>query len=101
VTDILSVSGAIIHLSVERWRHVFHRHPEVASLKENILETVAAPDLIQEGDNGELLALKFYQQTPLGSKWLAVVYREEEEGGFIITAYLTRRPAKRNIVWKR
>jgi len=71
--------------------------------REIVLETVIEPDLIQQGDFGELLAVRFYPETQLTSKFLVVAYRETSpEDGFIITAYLTNQPSvKRVIIWKR
>lgn len=72
-------------------------------MRTEILETVSDPDLIQEGDSGELLAIRSYDETPLTSKFLVVPYREvSEEDGFILTAYLTSRPSSsRTVTWKR
>jgi hypothetical protein len=50
-----------------------------------ILETVSAPDLILQGHGKELLALRHYERTPLGSKDIVVVYREDRQ--LIITAF--------------
>ena len=59
--------------------------------------------MIQKGDFGELLAIRFYPETPLTSKFLVVAYQEvSAEDGFILTAYLTSRPSlRREILWKR
>jgi len=58
--------------------------------RQRVLETLTEPDLIQQGDFGELLAVRFYHRTPVTSKFLVVVYREiSDEDGFILTAYLT------------
>jgi len=59
--------------------------------------------MIQEGDFGELLAIRFYAETPLARKFLVVAYREvSPEDGFVITAYLARRPSsRRTTLWKR
>ncbi len=78
------------------------RHPEMDSLRERVLETVSEPEIIQQGDFGELLAIRFYPQTPLTSKNVVVAYREiSSEDGFVLTAYLTNRPSARRIIWKR
>lgn len=79
------------------------RHPEMDDQRERVLQTVAEPDMIQQGDFGELLAVRSYQDTPLTSKFLVVAYREVgPEDGFILTAYLTRRPSARRVaMWKR
>lgn len=42
-----------------------------------VLETITNPDIIQRGDRNELMALRFYEQTPLSPKYLVVVYRDK------------------------
>jgi hypothetical protein len=92
-----------VRLTEERWQHIMHRHPEMEDQRERALETLAEPDLIQRGDFGELMAVRFYPETLLTSKFLVVVYKEiNSEDGFILTAYLTSRPsARRETIWKR
>lgn len=98
-----SHNGVPIRLTDERWQHIVGRHPEMFDQRERILETVTEPDMIQEGDFGELLAVRFYSTTPLTSKFLIVAYRETgADDGFVLTAYLSSRPsAKRFMIWKR
>ena len=50
-----------------------------------------------------ILAVRFYEETPLTSKHLVVAYREiDTEDGFVVTAYFTRRPStQRALLWKR
>ena len=71
--------------------------------RERVLETLAEPDMIQQGDLGEVLAVRFYPETPLTRKFLVVAYREvSTEDGFVLTAYLTSRPSARRVtIWKR
>jgi len=45
------------------------------------------PQCNVEGDDGQLLAVREFD---LG-KYIVVVYREQENDGFVITAFLTRR----------
>jgi hypothetical protein len=100
---VYSQNAIAVRLTTERWQHITHRHPEMAEQRERVLETLAEPELIQQGDYGELLAIRFYPETPLTSKYLVVVYREvDQRDGFILTAYFTSRPSsKRAILWKR
>ena len=101
---VRSRNGVPVRLTEERWQHIVRRHKEMVDQRERILETAAEPDMIQQGDFGELLAIRFYQQTPLTSKFLVVVVYQEisPEDGFILTAYLTSRPSARRVtVWKR
>jgi len=92
-----------VRLTEERWQHIVRRHPEMDGQREQVLETLAEPDMIQQGDFGELLASRFYPETPLTRKFLVVVYREVgPDDGFILTAYLTNRPSARRVtLWKR
>lgn len=63
----------------------------------------AEPDMIQEGDFGELLAIRSYLEAPLNGKFLVVAYREvSDQDGFVLTAYITTRPSPgRATIWKR
>lgn len=95
--------GVPVRLTEERWEHIVRRHPEMDNQRDRVLETLAEPDMIQEGDFGELLAIRFYTETPLTSKFLVVAYREvSPEEGSVLTAFLSNRPSlRRAIIWKR
>ena len=84
---VYSKNGAPIRLTDERWEHITEEHGELTGLRSEILETVANPAWIFAGKQGELLAVR---ETEPG-KYLVVVYRESQNDGFIITAFLTRR----------
>jgi len=100
---VRSRNGVLVRLTEERWEHITRRHPEMLEQRERTLETVSEPELILEGDFGELLAVRFYTETPVTSKFLVVVYRENSpEDGFVLTAYFTSAFSSRRIaVWKR
>lgn len=68
-----------------------------------MLEAVNILDYVQKGDFGTKIAIRFYHDTPLTHKYLAVVYKEASPSdGFIITAYFTTAPAKwREVLWRR
>ena len=97
-----SHSAVPVRLTDERWQHIIRRHPEMDHQRERVLETVAEPEMIQKGDFGELLAIRFYSETPLTSKFLVVAYRETSaDDGFVVTAYFARRPSdRRELIWK-
>ena len=92
-----------VRLTEERWKHIRERHPEMETQRARVLETVESPESVQQGDFGELLAIRHYPQTPLTTKFLVVAYRETStDDGFIMTAYFASRPsAKRVVLWKR
>lgn len=94
----VSRNGIPIRLPDERWQHIMEEHAEVADLQGSILLAVAEPERILEGGDGELLAVKTIDT----GKWIVVVYRELEQDGFIITAFMTRRERslqKRKQLW--
>ena len=100
---VKSVKGVPVRLTAERLEHIERRHPEMSGEEGRILETLASPDYVQEGDSETLIAIKHYEKTPLTEKYCCTVYRElSEEDGFVLTAYLTSRPALwREVLWKR
>lgn len=97
-----SVNGVPIRLTEERLNHIQRNHPELKDSKERILETISAPDLVQKGDVGSLLAIKKYHNTPVTKdKYLVVAYKEvTNKDGFVLTAYYTSYLRKRIILWK-
>ena len=70
--------------------------------KEKVLHTITDPDLIQQGDFGELIGIRFYEKTPLTSKYLVVIYKEVSNiDGFVVTAYYSKKPSeRRQTIWK-
>ena len=95
----IAVSGKRIRLTKERWNHIKERHPEVADKLSEILETIADPDIITTGWEYELVAIRKFN-----SQDLAVIYKENADDGFAITAFLTRSRKyfeKRGIIWNK
>ncbi len=93
-----AVSGIPIRLTHERWTHITEEHNELAGLRLEVLETVAQPERIVEGQYGAALAVRALEP----GTWLVVVYREMSDDGFIITAFLTSRSAflaRRRQLW--
>jgi hypothetical protein len=102
--SVVSIRGALIRLTDERWSHIQDRHPEMMPFKQEVLETLRNPAFICQGDQGELKAISNPSST--GYVWV-VVYRELTVlEGFVITAHMGRAKTleslkKRPIVWKR
>ncbi len=46
---VYSQAGVPIRLTGERWRHIVTYHPEMKAQRERVQETIAEPDLIQQG----------------------------------------------------
>lgn len=86
-STVSTVNGVPIRLTDERWTHVTEEHAELAGMRFDVLETVAEPNRVLAGAEGEHLAIREVE----AGKWLVVVYRELDADGFVITAFLTRR----------
>jgi len=84
---VLSRNNVPIRLTDERWVHITEEHCELAGMRLEVLDTVANPSRILTGGAEELLALREIS----AGKYLVVVYREFENDGFIITAFVTTR----------
>ena len=98
-----SINGIPVRLTQERLEHIYKGHPELKGCDELIAETLSNPEKILEGDNGALMAVRNYPKTPVSeNKYLVVVYKEQGNDGFVITAYFTRRlPKWRKVLWQR
>ena len=77
-----------IRMTEERWVHIVENHDDLASYYDEVLGCIEEPDLIIEGYNEALIALKKVKN----GKYLAVIYKETNKtDGFVITAYFTRK----------
>jgi hypothetical protein len=61
----------------------------LAGMRLEVLETISEAERVYAGKAGELLAIR----RTAGGKWLVSVYRELQNDGFVITAFLTSRIA--------
>ena len=101
---LVSKNGMPIRITDERWTHVVESHDYMAGNRDLVVETVEDPDYIVAGRKGELLALRHYHATSISEKHVVAVYREFEEDGFLITAFMTSDPEtilQKGVVWQR
>jgi hypothetical protein len=94
----ISCNGLPIRLPDERWQHIIARHNILTDKQQIVLETIEYPNRILEGNDGALMAIR--ELDP--GRWLVVVDREDNEDGFVITAFPTRRinsPNRRQQRW--
>ncbi len=103
LAKVLSKNKVTIRLTLERWQHIITSHLEIDSEDyKSVMETVKDPDIIFEGDQGELLAVK----KKSGKKvWIVVPYKEiNKEDGFVLTAYFTTDSGwlfRKEIIWNK
>ena len=93
-----SVNGVPIRLTDERWEHILESHPELASYRETVLDTVENPDYILASRRAALAAVMV-----LGRKaFLHVFYVEKgRNDGFVLSARVEEKMDKAKIVWRK
>ena len=69
----------------------------------NIKETVLTPDIIVQSktDQEAELFYKYYEKTPVTSKYLCVIIKNLEQDFFIITSYFIDTIKKGKILWEK
>jgi hypothetical protein len=100
---INSKNNISIRINSERLNHIIKGHPEMLGEIEKIKQTIESPEMILQGDYGELLAVRKYDKTPVSKeKYLIVAYKEvNSSNGFILTAYFSRKLNKRRkVLWQ-
>jgi hypothetical protein len=98
---VISKNNIPIRLTDERWLHIITGHPEMSNYRNEILETITEPDIIYAGSKGDLIAVS--KQVEGTNKHIIVAYKEINDDGFIITAYISNKLnslQKREIIWK-
>ena len=98
IKKVLSKSNIYIRLTDERWAHITEEHCELAGQRVEVLGGLEDPDRILAGNEGEQMALK---EISAGVN-MVVVYRELEDDGFIITAFITSKDKwlnRREQIW--
>jgi len=98
---VCDVFGVPIRIGTERWAHIALGHPEMAEELGRAAETIEAPDYVLDGDSGTLMAVRFYERTPVTRKHCVVVYRQTSAtDGFVITAYFAASTSGwRSLAW--
>ncbi|MBX3303575.1 MAG: hypothetical protein KF693_15270 [Nitrospira sp.] len=104
LATLISKRGIPVRITHERWSHIVESHDYLAGHLDLVVETVSDPDCVVTGVKDELLAVKRYDQTAIGVKYVVVAYKEQGQDGFIITAFMTSKIdklLKRGIQWQK
>jgi hypothetical protein len=92
-----------IRLTDERQNHLESDHPEMQDQIYRISETLVNPDKIIRSmtDSQIELFYKFYQATPVTTKFLCIVVKVLLNDNFIVTSYFTNTTKKGEILWEK
>ncbi|MCD4799923.1 MAG: hypothetical protein K8R19_13070 [Methanosarcinales archaeon] len=89
-----------IRLTNERWKHITDTHPELQNLLNELGGALKEPEIVKNSVNNEdvVLFYRFYEHIYKG-KYMCVVVKLNDES--IITAYITDRIKRGEVVWKK
>ena len=96
---IYSKNHKNIRITEERANHILTNHPEAREFFPQLSKIISDPDIIFQGEAREFIAAKRRKNFHV-----VVVYKEEKEDGFVITAFRARSLKyllKRKIIWKK
>ncbi len=102
VWERLSYNGKRIRLTNVQMRHISYFHPEALLDEKILIATLTKPDIVTEGGGPNVRVLyRFHESTPMGAKYLAIILKELNEEGFIVTCYFTDSIRRKKVIWKK
>jgi heme A synthase len=98
---LIDHSGRKIRLTDERRQHILE-HPEMSNQFDRLKETIQSPETIVSttADDTVQVYHRYYEITPVTSKFLLVVVKVVDDDAFILTAFFSRREKKGTVIWK-
>ena len=91
-----SINNIRIRLTDERWNHIIRNKPYLEPYYDQILETITSPTWVLQGYAGAQVAVLRLRK----DQNLHVVYKEvSDSDGFVITAYVSRKVNRSQIIW--
>ena len=99
---LIDFQGRPVRLTDERRQHILE-HPEMAGMETALAETLRNPQLVVRSRTDETATLyyRYYLRTPVGGKWLCVVVKYGDADAFVLTAYLTDKPKRGEVLWRK
>ena len=93
--------GRSVRLTKERQGHVLE-HPEMVGQLGRVAETVRSPELVVASrlDSSVQIYHRFYDTTPVTSKYLQVAVKMLAEDAFVLTAFYSSRQKRGETLWQ-
>ncbi len=98
---IIDYAERRVRLTAERRQHILE-HPEMSEQFARIVETIETPELVVTTLADETVQVyhRYYETTPVASKFLLVAVKILPEDAFVLTAFFSRREKKGRRTWK-
>lgn len=93
--------GHVVRLTAERSDHILG-HPELTGHEDWVANALLHPEEVRRSisDPSVMLFYQFRSNTIVGDKWFCVVAKYVEGDAFVVTAYLTDKLKKGDLVWR-
>ena len=102
VKHLIGHDGRKIRFPDTQMLHIAYFHPEVLIDQSKIELAVREPGLVAGGATEDTrICYRFFANTPVTEKYLAVVIRILDGEGFIVTAYFTDKMKRDKVIWRR
>ncbi|MBS3148057.1 hypothetical protein J4219_04185 [Candidatus Woesearchaeota archaeon] len=88
VFDVVDERGKIIHLNIERWKHITQEHPGITN-PQALIDTLLSPQIIKTSSYDDRVRW-YYRRHKQRKAYLLVSVKYLNGHGFIITAYFVR-----------
>lgn len=97
---LIDHAGREIRLTMERRNHILE-HPEMVGQFERIQETIQTPETVIATTTDDTVHVyhRYYETTPVTSKFLLVAIKLLEDDAFVLTAFFSRREKKGTVIW--
>jgi len=92
IFETIDKTGRKIRLTKKQWSHINKKHPQIASNKEEIIETLKNPlKIIKPYEGTKHYYYKYFKHSKIPEKCLKVIVNYLNGEGFIITAFFDRK----------
>ena len=90
--EVKDRAGRKLRMTLWNWEHIVKRHPDISTEKEKITETLENPDKITHSikDENARFYYKYYKHRKSVNKFLMVLVKYLNGGGFIISSHFVR-----------
>jgi|YNPNPStandDraft_1061719.scaffolds.fasta_scaffold168691_2 hypothetical protein len=91
--------NGVVRLTQERWEHIEEkrRQGELRPSMNEITQTLQQPDEVRASNHDPEVHL-YYRA--YGNRWSVVVVKQDPQGSFILTAYITDRIKQGGLLWR-
>ncbi len=102
VNHLIAHDGRRIRFPDTQRLHIAYFHPEALADEGKIGLAVSEPEQVARGATEDFrVCYRFFTDTPITAKYLALVMKLLDDEGFIVTAYFTEKVKKGKIIWRR